>query len=81
MPYIEPVSDEEATGYVAATYRAAKERAGQVAHIIRIMSRDGRSQTASMQFYVALMKTPNALSAAQKEMLATVVSNANDCYY
>jgi hypothetical protein len=34
-----------------------------------------------MQFYVKLMKSPNALSSQQKEMLATVVSGANDCYY
>ena len=35
----------------------------------------------SLRFYIQLMKTPNALSAARREMLATVVSNANDCYY
>jgi len=34
-----------------------------------------------MQFYVSLMKRPNALDAARREMLATVVSNVNDCYY
>jgi hypothetical protein len=34
-----------------------------------------------MQFYVTLMKTPNALGAARREMLAAVVSNVNECYY
>ena len=34
-----------------------------------------------MQFYTSLMKTENALTAAQREMLAAVVSNVNDCYY
>lgn len=34
-----------------------------------------------MQFYISLMKAPNALSNTRKEMLATVVSHANDCYY
>ena len=34
-----------------------------------------------MQFYVGLMKSENALSGARKEMLASVVSNLNDCYY
>ena len=45
------------------------------------MSGDGRSLQASIQFYVALMKSPNALRPEQREMLAAVVSNANDCYY
>ena len=45
------------------------------------MSRDGASLQASMQFYVALMKSPNALDRSRREMLATVVANANDCYY
>jgi len=30
---------------------------------------------------VALMKSDNALPAKQREMLAAVVSNINDCYY
>ena len=54
---------------------------GGIANIIRVMSEDGRSLQASMQFYVALMKSPNALTPARREMLAAVVSNANDCYY
>ena len=56
-------------------------RAGGVANILRVMSCDARSLQGSMQFYVSLMKSPNALSPARREMLATVVSNANGCYY
>jgi alkylhydroperoxidase family enzyme len=81
MAYIEQVSEEDADGLVAGIYGAARQRAGYVANIMKVMSRDGRSLQGSMQFYVALMKSPNALSPARREMLATVVSNANDCYY
>ena len=52
-----------------------------MANIIKVMSRDFRSLEGSMQFYISLMKAPNSLSGAQREMLAAVVSNANDCYY
>ena len=45
------------------------------------MSQDAATLHASMEFYISLMKMPNALSNARKEMLATVVSNVNDCYY
>ena len=45
------------------------------------LSQDGVSANASMGFYVAIMKSKNGISGAQREMLATVVSNANDCFY
>ena len=81
MPYIKPVTESSAQGTVKAVYQAAQQRAGGIANIIRIMSRDGRTLQDSMQFYVGLMKSPNALTVAQREMLASVVSCANDCYY
>jgi alkylhydroperoxidase family enzyme len=81
MAYIDQVGDEAATGALARVYEAARARAGGVANIIRVMSRDAHSVQASMQFYVSVMKRPNALPAPQREMLATVVSNINACYY
>ena len=81
MPHIQPIDETSAQGAVKTVYQAAQQRAGGIANIIRVMSRDGRTLQDSMQFYVGLMKSPNALSAARREMLATVVSSANDCYY
>ena len=81
MAYVKQTAEEDAVGAVADVYGAARERAGGVANIIRLMSCDGRSLKGSVQFYVSLMKSTNALSPARREMLATVVSNANDCYY
>lgn len=81
VAYIETIPEEGATGALAAIYQAARDRAGGVAHIIKIMSRDAPSLEGSMALYLSLMKAPNALSAARRELLATVVSNVNDCYY
>jgi predicted PhzF superfamily epimerase YddE/YHI9 len=81
MAYIRQIAESEATGSLAAAFAAAVRRAGRIANIIRVMSRDGGSAGASMQLYVSLMKTPNALSPARREMLAAVVSNVNECYY
>ena len=81
MPHIETISEQEASGAVAEVYRFASERAGGVANILKVMSRDGRSLGASVGLYLALMKSPNALPAAQREMVAAVVSNINECYY
>ena len=81
MAFIKQVSDDEATGALQRVYEAARGRGGGVANIIRVMSRDGRSVQGSMQLYVSLMKSDNALSASRREMLAAVVSNINECYY
>ena len=81
MAYIQQTDEEHADGIVADVYSAARKRSGGVAKIIKVMSGDGRSLAASLQFYMSLMKSNNALSPARRELLATVVSNVNDCYY
>ena len=81
MAFIKQVGETEATGVLQRCYEAARGRADGVANIIQVMSRDGRSVQGSMQFYMTLMKRPNALPGATREMLAAVVSNINDCYY
>ena len=35
----------------------------------------------SMALYAAIMFGPSELSRAERELLAVVVSNANDCHY
>ena len=81
MAYIEQISENETSGPVGKIYDAAKKRSGGVANILKVMSQDAATLRTSMQFYISLMKSENALSNARKEMLATVVSNVNDCYY
>ena len=81
MAYIRQVSEDEATGVLQRVYDAARKRAGGVANIIKVMSLDERSLQGSMHLYVSLMKTDNGLDAQRREMLATVVSNVNECYY
>ena len=75
MPYIDQIDEPQATGLLRRIYDAAIARAGRVANIIKVMSLDPRSAQGSMQFYTSLMKSPNALSPARREMLATVVSH------
>jgi len=81
MAFIRQIGDDDAAGALKRVYDAAKQRVGRVAPIIRIMSLDGRVAQGSMGLYTSLMKRENALSPARREMLATVVSNINDCYY
>ncbi|MCZ6835969.1 MAG: hypothetical protein O7G85_09370 [Planctomycetota bacterium] len=81
MSYIKKIPLDQAEGKLKQIYDAGLSRVGEVAQIIQLMSLDERVVANSMQFYMALMKSDNALSPARREMLATVVSNINDCYY
>ena len=81
MAYIEITPEEQAAGLLEKIYDQARTRTGGVANILQVMSRDPAVLQGSMMLYTKLMKSPNALSAARRELLATVVSNVNDCYY
>ena len=81
MAYIRQIEEDQATGVLARIYDSARQRAGGVANIIKVMSRDAKSVQGSMGFYVSIMKSDNSLDPARREMLAAVVSNINDCYY
>ena len=81
MPFIEQIDEDEATGELAKIYESCQHRMGMGANILKIQSQDAGMLRESLRFYIRLMKSPNALSAAQREMLAAVVSNVNDCYY
>lgn len=81
MPYIQQIDKANASGDLKRIYDAANARTGRVSNIIKVMSLDVRSAQASMQLYGSLMKTANSLDPATREMLATVVSNANGCFY
>jgi len=81
MAFIRQVEPETAEGLIKRIFDSAIKRAGGVANIVKVMSLDARSTQGSMQFYTSLMKAENALTSAERERLAAVVSNVNDCYY
>ena len=81
MPYIQQVSDEAAQGAVKCELDRARQRAGRVWNIVRIMTPNPAALRTCMDFYSALMFGPSPLSRAQREMLAVVVSRANHCRY
>ena len=82
MAWIHQVPLEEATGQLKKIYDSGIERVGEVANIIRIMSLRPRPLGMMMDFYVHTMLGPSsALSRAEREMLATVTSEVNSCFY
>jgi uncharacterized peroxidase-related enzyme len=81
MAWIKVVEPPEAMGELKQEYDAALERAGKVSNILKVQSLNPAALTASMQMYRTTMFGPSGLSRAEREMLATVVSWANHCFY
>jgi len=81
MVWIKMVGPEEATGELKDEYDAAGQRAGKVFNILKVQSLNPPVLHSSMQMYLATMHGLSGLSRAEREMLATVVSWANHCFY
>jgi uncharacterized peroxidase-related enzyme len=81
VPHLRLTGVDEATGLLREEYDAAVARAGKVFNIVAAMSLNPETLRASMGLYRQVMFGPSELSRAERELLATVVSNANDCHY
>ena len=81
MAYIRLVPVGKATGLLKTLYDAAIRRAGKVFNIVRTMSPNPPVLEASMELYRRIMFGPSGLSRREREMLAVVVSRANECGY
>lgn len=81
MPHIDPVPPAVATGVTLREYRKAMERSGRIWNIVSIMSPNGEAMRDSMRFYATLMFGESPLSRAQREMIAVVTSQVNECVY
>ncbi|PYQ16896.1 MAG: peroxidase [Acidobacteria bacterium] len=82
MAWIRTVDPAGAEGLLKQIYDAAVRRAGKVFNVVRLQSLRPKVLRASTQLYLELMHAPEgALTRAQREMIAVVVSAANGCHY
>tara|TARA_B100001750_G_scaffold187511_1_gene156978 strand:- start:360 stop:605 length:246 start_codon:yes stop_codon:yes gene_type:complete len=81
MAFIETVDPQDAEGIIKQEYEKGIQRSGRIFNILKIMSLSPAALRESMRLYLAIMYGQSDLSRAQREMLATVVSQANQCYY
>jgi alkylhydroperoxidase family enzyme len=81
VPHLRLIDEAEASGLLAEEYDAAVARAGKVFNIVKAMSLRPRVLRSSMGLYREIMFGGSALSRQERELLATVVSRANDCFY
>jgi alkylhydroperoxidase family enzyme len=81
MAHLRLIEVNEASGELRTQYDAAIKRAGKVFNIVKAMSLNPAVLAASMDLYRAVMFGPSELTRAERELLAVVVSCANDCHY
>jgi len=81
MPWIRVVEPCEADGELARQYARIREVSGYVANILSVHSLNPGSLRSHFDLYRTLMFGQSELSRAQREMIAVVVSAANQCHY
>ncbi len=81
MAWIKTVKPQDASGDLKVEYDKAVKRAGKVFNILQIQSLNPRTLRASMELYLSTTHAPSGLSRTERELLATVVSWANHCFY
>jgi alkylhydroperoxidase family enzyme len=82
MAWIDTVADDAATGRVQQLFAAARQRAGRVYGIVRLMSPQPEILQASMGLYAATTTDPRSpLPRWFRELVAVQVSRLNECFY
>jgi uncharacterized peroxidase-related enzyme len=81
MAFLRLIQEHEASGLLAEEYEAGVKRAGKVFNIVKAMSLRPAVLRRSMQLYREVMFGTSGLSRVERELLAVVVSRANDCHY
>lgn len=81
MSNIKVIQYEEATGRLKEIYEGLIEKRGKLAAVHTIQSLNPDSIIAHIELYMTIMFSQSPLSRAQREMIAVVVSAANDCEY
>jgi uncharacterized peroxidase-related enzyme len=81
MAWIKTIEPEDASGELKNEYMRAVARAGKAFNILTLQSLNPETLHASIGLYLATMHAPSGLSRAERELMAVVVSRANDCFY
>jgi len=81
MPYIEVIEYDKAEEELKDVYDNLIETRGKLANVHKIQSLNPESIVKHMELYLTIMFGKSPLRRVQREMMAVVVSKANDCEY
>lgn len=80
--WIEAVDEEDASEELRALYdRARDPSSGTLDHIMAVHGLDPEGLEAHLALYESAMRGTRTLRKVDREMIAFVVSRANDCHY
>lgn len=81
MAYIRVVNETEAEGRLAEIYSDLIGKRGKIAEVHKIQSLNPETIVNHMDLYMSIMFGQSPLKRVQREMIAVVVSAANNCIY
>lgn len=81
MPHVHVLHYDETRGVARREYDAAQRRAGRIWNIVSIQSQLPDAMRDSMRLYSTIMYGPSPLTRAQREMMAVLTSQVNECHY
>lgn len=81
IAYIDGIGPDEAEGTLKRIFEARTKSAGRLWEIVAVQSLNPDSLRESMRLYGQVMFGDSPLTRAQREMIAVVTSQVNDCHY
>jgi uncharacterized peroxidase-related enzyme len=81
MPRIKVISHRESTGRLKEIYDDLVAKRGKLADVHTIQSLRPESIVKHIDLYMEIMFSKSELSRAEREMIAVIVSRANECRY
>jgi len=81
MAFIDIITPENAEGDLKQVYHQVIQSRGAVAEVLRLHSLNPKSLTNHMDLYMTIMFGKSPLKRKVREMMAVVVSKANNCVY
>ncbi len=81
MAWIRMIDEAEARGRFKKLVARIAGKSGKIDNILKIHSLNPPSLEGHYELYKTLMYGRSPLSRVQREMIAVVVSTANECHY
>ena len=81
MPHIKVIEPEQAEGELKKIYEGLIQSRGKVAEVHKIQSLNPKTITTHMDLYMSVMFGQSPIKRVHREMMAVVVSVANQCQY
>ncbi len=81
VSWITVIPPEEAEGTLKDVYAILQKQRGKVSNIMSVQSLNPEAMAAHLDLYIALMFRKGGLRRPEREMIAVVVSAANECEY